>query len=182
MSRRRVESVRSHTVDVAESWARERPDLDPSDYLFLIYAARLGRVLERLDDRNCLRDFGISAADMRVLYALRRAGPPFARRPTELFRALLVTSGAITKQVERLAALKLVERKFASEGGGTFVVQLTDAGRAMADRALTALANRSVTSPARSSLTAEERRTLIELCRKVLVDIEREMNTDERGP
>lgn len=178
MPRRKIESVDSHTMDIAESWARERPDLDPSDYLFLIYAARLGRVLERLDDRNCRREFGISSADMRVLYALRRTGPPYARRATDLFRALLVTSGAITKQIDRLEALKLVERKSCGDRGNTFVVQLTDAGVAMADRALSALADRSATSPAHSSLSRKKRIKLIELCRNVLVDMENQMTSE----
>ena len=51
-----------------------------------------------------------SGADMRVLFALRRAGKPYAWRPTDLFRAHLVTSGAITKQVGRLTSLGFVER------------------------------------------------------------------------
>lgn len=175
MPRKKVMNVSSQTIDIAESWARERPDLDPLDYLFLIYAARLGRVLERFDDRNCRREFGISASDMRVLYALRRGGRPYARRPTDLFRALLVTSGAITKQVDRLAGLGLVERKSDPTNNGGFLVQLTKAGVKMADAALSSVANRSATAPTHSSLDRDEREQLITLCSKVLFDLEREV-------
>ena len=110
MSRRKIADLHSHARDVAESIQRERPDLDPSDYLYWIYIMRLGRILDQVDDQRCRAKFGISGADMRVLYALRRAGAPYSRRPTELFRSLLVTSGAITKQVDRLVKLKLVKR------------------------------------------------------------------------
>src|SRR5690606_34252964 len=97
--------TRSHVQDIAESWRRERPDLDLQDFLLAIFAMRLGRKVDDKYDRMCRERWKISGADMRVLFALRRAGKPYARRPTDLFRALLVTSGAITKQVDRLIDL-----------------------------------------------------------------------------
>jgi hypothetical protein len=100
----------SHIQDIIESWKRERPDLDLSDFLLAIYVMRLGRVVDDVYDRMSRKRLGISGADMRVLFALRRAGKPCARRPTDLFRALLVTSGAMTKQVDRLSDFGFVER------------------------------------------------------------------------
>ena len=100
-----------HARDIAESWAKERPDLDPVDYLLPIYMVRLGRIVERDGDQMWKKTFGISSPEMRVLLALRRAGGDFSRRPTDLFRALLVTSGAITKIVDRLSADGLVKRR-----------------------------------------------------------------------
>src|SRR3546814_12170068 len=91
MSRPRVAHNRGHTRHIAETLKNERPDLDPADYLYLVYANRVGRILEAVDDKHCRTEFGISAADMRVLFALRRAPPSYALRPTELFRSLLVT-------------------------------------------------------------------------------------------
>jgi DNA-binding MarR family transcriptional regulator len=41
----------------------------------------------------------------------------FAARPTELSRSLLVTTGAITKRLDRLQAQGLVERE-AADGDG----------------------------------------------------------------
>ena len=84
MPRPRVEHTRSHASEVAELLKRERPDLDPSDYLYLVYVQRVGRILETVDDRHCRTEFGISASDMRVLFALRRAGPDYALRPTRI--------------------------------------------------------------------------------------------------
>ena len=112
---------------------RERPDLDPSDYLYLVYVQRVGRILEAADDRHCRTEFGISASDMRVLFALRRAGPDYALRPTELFRSLLVTSGAITKEVDRLAALGYVDRLPGAPKSGGFLIRLTAKGKRTAD-------------------------------------------------
>lgn len=162
-------------MDVGESWARERPDLDPVDYLFLIYVMRLGRVLDRLDDQHCRRDFGISGSDMRVLFALRRAGKPYSRRPTDLFRALLVTSGAVTKQVDRLVDLDLTERMPDPENKGGFLVKLTSRGKQMADNALLSLTSSTLFSADRSGLTSSERDTLRTLSAKMLLEMEKHL-------
>ena len=61
-----------------------------------------------------------------VLAMLRRSGAPYAMRPTDLFEALLVTSGAVTKQVDRLQRRRLVKRLPDPEHGGGFRVQLTE--------------------------------------------------------
>ena len=83
--------------EITREWERERPDLDLRDFLLAIYLRRLGRLIENEYNRMCQARFGMSAWDMRVLLALRRGGPPYAMRPTDLFEALLVTSGAVTK-------------------------------------------------------------------------------------
>src|SRR5260370_36408236 len=95
---------------ITVQWQRERGDLDLSNFLLAIYLMRLGSVIERDFDGLCQQRYRISGSDMRVLFALRRGGPPYVKRPTDLFKALLVTSGAMTKKVDRLATLGMVER------------------------------------------------------------------------
>lgn len=176
MARRRVPYPRNHTPDIAASLSRERPDLDPTDYLYLIYAQRLGRILDAVDDKQCRAAAGISSAEMRVLFALRRAGAPYALRPTVLFRSLLVTSGAITKQVDRLMAMGFVDRQPEPEEGG-FLIHLTKKGFQTADRALTALAGSSVVS--HEVLSREERQILTALLEKMLRDLEDRLLSEE---
>lgn len=170
MPRPRVPYSRNHTSDVAASLERERPDLAPADYLYLIYAQRLGRILDAVDERQCRTNFGISGAEMRVLFALRRAGPSYALRPTELFRSILVTSGAITKQVDRLIAGGYVDRQPGPTRSGGYLIHLTPKGFKTADDALTALADSSVVS--HDVLSAEERQILCVLLVKMLRDLE----------
>jgi DNA-binding MarR family transcriptional regulator len=138
--------------------------------LYLIYANRVGRILDAVDDRHCRTDFGMSAADMRVLFALRRAGPSYALRPTELFRALLVTSGAITKQVDRLAAGGYVARQPGPAKSGGYLIHLTAKGFKTADEALTSLVRSSIMSV--NTLTENERNQLCVLLEKMLFDLE----------
>lgn len=179
MPRPKVAYSRDHARDIAASLKRERQDLDPADYLYLLYAQRVGRILDTVDNRHCRIEFGISSADMRVLFALRRAGPSHALRPTELFRSLLVTSGAITKQVDRLMADGYVDRLPGPKKSGGFLIHLTEKGFKTADDALTSLVHSSVLSI--NALTSDERKTVCNLLEKMLLDLEQRLLDDEQS-
>lgn len=177
MPRPRVVYSTNHTSDIAKSLRQERADLDPADYLYLLYAERTGRILDTIFDRFCRSKFNINGADMRVLLALRRAAPDFALRPTELFRALLVTSGAITKQVDRLIASGLAKRQSGPHKSGGYLICLTKAGFQAADETLTALTNGAMVPE--NVLTHRERQTFIAIFEKLLQALEQQMVDDE---
>jgi DNA-binding MarR family transcriptional regulator len=153
-------------------WQRERSDLDLSDFLLAIYFMRLGTVIERAYGRMCERRFGISGSDMRVLLALRRGGPPYAKRPTDLFRALLVTSGAMTKKVDRLFDCGLVERMQDPGHGGGVLIHLTRKGLQVVEEVVEHLAKESVIKPAMSQFTPAERETINRFALRVLAGLE----------
>lgn len=177
MARPKVPYSRQTISDIADSLKLERPDLDPNDYLYQIYAQRLGRILDAVDDRQCRVNFGISGAEMRVLFALRRSGPSYSLRPTELFRSILVTSGAITKQVDRLIARGYVKRQPGPNKSGGYLIQLTKKGFKIADDALTALADSAVIS--HEVLNSDERQTVCVLLGKMLRDLEDRLHDDD---
>lgn len=154
------------------SWAKERPDLDPLDYLLHIYLIRIGRIVERAADQRARKSYGINSAELRVLLALRRVGGNFSRRPTDLFRALLVTSGTITKNVDHLAALGLVKRQPDPSDKGGFLIHLTARGKRVADNSMTALVSQSILSSKRISLPRTERKRMVRLCEQILLDLE----------
>ena len=141
---------------IALQWQRERPDLDLDNFLLAIYFMRLGTLVDRAFGRMCAQRYGITGADMRVLLALRRGGPPYFKRPTDLFRALLVTSGAMTKKVDRLAAAGYVERLPDPGHGGGFLVHLTKKGLGVVEEAVEVLARESTLAPAVTQFSKEE--------------------------
>ena len=55
--------------------------------------------------------FDLSYAEFDILATLRRAGAPYQRRAGELADHTMVTSGGLTKRVDRLIARGLVERR-----------------------------------------------------------------------
>src|SRR3954469_1593798 len=102
----------------------------------MLVVGRLLRLAQLLDGR--LRPpfaaEGLANGDFDVLAALRRGGEPFLVRPVELSRSLMVTTGAITKRLDRLEAQGLVARESTDDDGRGKLVRLTPAGVATTDR------------------------------------------------
>lgn len=124
-------------AEIQQAWRRERPDLDPSPQGVI---GRLHRVALELTDRlvTVYGEFGLSEGEFDVLATLRRAGSPYERAAGELADHTLVTTGGLTKRVDRLAARGLVERRAEASDARRRLVRLTPAGIDLIDRAFTA--------------------------------------------
>jgi DNA-binding MarR family transcriptional regulator len=126
-----------HVARIQAEWHRERPDLDVSPQGVIGRLHRVGVLLS--DQLNAVyQRFGLSEGEFDVLAALRRAGDPFERAPGELAAFTMVTTGAMTKRLDRLEAAGLVTRRPSAADGRGRVVALTPAGRALIDEAFAA--------------------------------------------
>ena len=160
-----------HVDQVREQWNREWPGLDTAP---IAIVARVGR-LARFFDHGCERLFAahrLRRESWDALASLRRAGPPYRLSPTDLYRGLMRTSGAITNRLHRLEQDGLVRRVPDPADGRGMLVELTAKGRDLVDRvAPEHVANErgmlAVLSPA-------EQRSLADLLRKLLVSFETE--------
>ncbi|MER5321759.1 MarR family winged helix-turn-helix transcriptional regulator [Streptosporangium roseum] len=125
-----------HVARIQKEWARERPDLDVSPQGVI---GRLHRLAGHLTEQLCVvyRRYGLGEGEFDVLAALRRAGAPFERAPGELAAFTMVTTGAMTKRVDRLERDGLVTRRPSENDGRGRVVALTAAGKELIDRAFT---------------------------------------------
>lgn len=120
---------------VTAEWATERPDLDVSP---LAVFARLARVRTLAEQRieDLLERFGLTLGSFDVLVALRRAGAPYQRTPTELASASLLTSGGVTFRLDRLEQAGLIRRVPSPDDRRVMYGQLTAEGRDLADRVM----------------------------------------------
>ncbi|GAB1513280.1 MarR family winged helix-turn-helix transcriptional regulator [Actinophytocola sp. KF-1] len=127
---------RDHVARIQAEWARERPDLDVSPQGVI---GRLHRLANHLTEQLLVvyRRFGLGEGEFDVLATLRRAGPPFERAPGELAQFTMVTTGAMTKRIDRLERDGLVTRRRSTTDGRGRVVALTQAGRELIDTAFT---------------------------------------------
>ncbi len=143
-------------------WRRERPELDHSPIGVVGRISRLARELEaRLEP--VYRDHGLEAGWHDVLATLRRAGPPYRVRPTDLTSALMLTSSGTTKRLDRLEQAGLVEREPDPDDRRGTLIGLTSAGRELIDAVTEAhLANERRLLAA---LTEAEQRSLADLLR-----------------
>lgn len=126
-----------HVDRVLAEWTRERPDLDSTPVAVI---GRLHRLANALTPQlvRVYREHGLSEGEFDVLAALRRAGAPYERTPGDLARTTMVTTGGMTKRLDRLVASGLVTRRGSDRDGRGRVVALTDAGRELIDRAYAA--------------------------------------------
>ena len=126
-----------HASTVHEQWLAERPDLDTTPVLVI---GRIHRIAAALTPEltAVYAEFGLGEGEFDVLATLRRNGPPFALTPGELGDRTMVTSGAVSKRLDRLQARGLVERRASAADGRSRTVYLTAEGRDLIDRAMTA--------------------------------------------
>lgn len=93
-----------------------------------------------------------------VLATLRRAGAPYELTPGELVRWTMVSSGAVTKRVDRCVEQGWLTRRVGEDDRRGRIVALTPSGRDLIDRAFEAhLANEHrlvglLTAPERTRL------------------------------
>jgi DNA-binding MarR family transcriptional regulator len=106
------------------STGRKHPDFDE----FVSGLTILNQYMEREGGRNLRNNFKMSGAELRILLALVRVQTDEGLRPTDLFRHLLVSSGAVTKQLDRLEARGLIRRQPDPRNIRGFRIRLTPEG------------------------------------------------------
>ena len=134
--RRRVKISTGDRVDaLIEDWRRERPELDANAMGVVGRILRLGKVLEARANA-VLTDTGLNYTDLDVLATLRRSGAPYRLTPTALRGSVLITSGAMTACLDRLAEKSLVLRATHGSDRRSVAVELTKTGRTLIDHAI----------------------------------------------
>ncbi len=122
-----------HVARIIAQWGEQRPDLDVSPMGLIGRLHRLGaRLHEEL--RPVFAEAGLGDGDFDVLAAMRRTGPEQALTPSELAATTMVTSGAITKRLDRLERAGLVSRTVSDTDGRSRRVALTSKGLRLVDR------------------------------------------------
>ncbi|KAB2898778.1 MAG: MarR family transcriptional regulator [Kofleriaceae bacterium] len=154
---------------IVGQWREIRADLDLKAMALVGRLGRVGGLLERAI-AAALAKHDLSIADFDVLASLRRAGPPHRLNPTHFARALMLTSGAITNRLDRLAARALIERLDDPADRRGTLVALTARGKALVDAAV----GDHVANEARllAALTRAERTELDRLLRKLMASLE----------
>ncbi len=122
---------------ILAQWQRERPDLDASPMGPIGRIKRCAALLEQQLEAG-FTAFDLSLWEFDMLAALRRSGRPHRLSPTELFSTLMVTSGTMTHRLKRLESRGLIERVANAQDARSMLVQLTDSGLALIDRAVEA--------------------------------------------
>lgn len=124
--------MRDAVDDILDQWAQERPDLDATPIGIIGRISRLARALEaRLE--VVYREHGLEPGWHDILATLRRQGPPFQLRPTDLTGAVMLTSSGITKRLDKLEHAGLITRRPDPNDRRGTLIALTEQGRELID-------------------------------------------------
>jgi DNA-binding MarR family transcriptional regulator len=114
-------------------WARERPELDAGPMGVVGRISRLSRLLDK-ELKDFFAGHGLEFWEFDVLATLRRSGAPFELSAGTLLKSAMVTSGAITNRVDRMAAKGLVQRLPDPGDRRGVRIRLTPDGLALIDK------------------------------------------------
>lgn len=119
--------------ELLAQWRNERPDLDFRPVGVVGRVARLARVLDR-EFKEFFAKHGLEKGEWDVLAVLRRTGEPYAVTAGALLKSEMLTSGAVTNRIDRMAAKGLVERVRDGQDRREVRVKLTQHGFELADK------------------------------------------------
>lgn len=121
-------------ASIQAEWRRERPDLDVSPVGVI---GRLHRLAAHLTDElvAVYAEHGLTEGEFDVLATLRRAGAPYEYSAGVLAERTMVTTGGMTKRLDRLEQKGLISRRPSLADARGRVVALTPRGRDVIDAA-----------------------------------------------
>jgi DNA-binding MarR family transcriptional regulator len=160
---------------ITAQWRRERPDLDSSPMNVIGRISRIS-VLMQIELERVFAEHGISGGDFDVLASLRRAGAPYRLTPGQLSRATLVTTGGMTKRLDRLEAKGLVRREPDPDDRRGTLIELTHTGRALVEEV--AGAHFANEERLLAGMSAAKREQLAGLLREILHSLEERSSVD----
>src|SRR3954471_6966440 len=98
-----------HSDEVIAQWRAQRPDLDPRP---MATFTRLRRAAAAADAKllDVFARHGLEAGWFDVLATLRRSGDPYRLSAGTLARGMVMSTGGMTKRLDKLEAAGLVAR------------------------------------------------------------------------
>lgn len=163
---------------IAAGWRRERPDLKDGTLNVTLRLKALSMEIDHQFAKIAAHE-GVQLDDMLLLFAMRRRGPPYCMRPTEIFNMLNITSGAATYRIERLVKHELCERELAAGDRRSYLLRVAPKGMRVIDRAIEAVAESSDRALGAARLSAAQIKTFLSLLRRIEVGWETVVLPDE---
>ncbi|EGU31552.1 hypothetical protein VII00023_09439 [Vibrio ichthyoenteri ATCC 700023] len=108
-------------------WAIEKPQLETEPMAIIGRMLLLSKHLEAQISR-LHKQHGLKLGEFDVLASLLRSGEPYALTPSALLEALMLTSGAMTNRLDRLATKGLIVRLSNPQDRRSVTVQLSESG------------------------------------------------------
>lgn len=158
--------MKDHVDFVVDQWSRAMPELDASSMKIFGRMLRLMKHLGK-ERAQAMSPFGFREGEFDVLATLRRAGEPYCLSPTQLYKSLLITSGAMTNRLSHLEQQGLIRRIADPDDKRSTLVSLTPHGQELIEEAL--IVHTQTQNALLSSLSDAQRAQLESLLRELLL-------------
>lgn len=149
---------------ILDQWREERPEIDAGGMALVPRLFRLSHLFD-LEMTVVSRSLGLKAGWLDALSALRRIGAPYRLSAGELARWTLLSTGGLTNRLDRMEAAGVVRRVPNPDDRRGVLVELTQAGRELTDRAIDA--HLDLYERMLSPLSQAEQAQFVELVRKL---------------
>ena len=116
-------------------WKQELPELEAENMLLIGRLKRAAALIAR-ELEKVYGEYGLTEGSFDVLATLRRSGAPYTLTPTELFSALMVTSGTMTTRLKNLENQGFIDRLPNPDDARSLLVRLTDKGKELIEQAV----------------------------------------------
>ncbi len=151
-------------VTVGVDFADEYPDGDPEKAAVYATLIRTGAALIQEIERCMLATFDMTQTVLNSLAIIDGAAMPLT--PSDIGERMLVSSATMTSTLDQLEYRGLVRRMPNPDDRRSMLVQITDEGKAVANRLLPGI--RKIEQAVLGGLTVGERAALLKLLGKVL--------------
>lgn len=121
-----------HIDKILKQWQLQKPELDCSAIAIIGRIERANQLIEK-SITPTFQKYELSNIEFDILATMRRNPTPLT--PTELYRSLMLSSGAVSTRIEKLVKRKLIKRQYNEEDRRSCNVILTDAGIKLIDLA-----------------------------------------------
>lgn len=162
-----------------EQWAAELPDLDTIG-MAILGRARWITIRARQDIEAVFERYDLDTGEFDVLATLLRSDKPYRLRPTELYRSLMISSGGLTSRLDRLEKRGLIEREKSEEDSRSFLVTLSEKGRAVTERAFRE--DMAVEKHLLECFDDEEKAVLSRLLSRLVTHLDQENDANTKAP
>ena len=165
MSQTRDTDAVDEIVDEVRAWL---PDIEVAGLPITGRILRLARYLEAGREAELAR-FGLTLGDFDLMATLRRRAVDDPIKIRDLQRSLMLSSGGMTKRLDRLEAAALIERHADPNDRRGTLISLTAAGLGLIDEAVPAITRYETAVVTSAVASASGRRALEAGLRQLLV-------------
>ena len=153
-----------HIDKILKQWEQQKPELDCSAIAVIGRIEQANQLIEK-SIMPTFKENDLSNIEFDILATMRRNATPLT--PTELYRSLMLSSGAVSTRIEKLVKKGLVDRQYNEKDRRSCSVVLTDTGIKLIDIAFSEHINneKQLLAP----LTKTEQAQLAALLKKCLL-------------